>query len=285
MRIKGLLVIRSGVMMLPSLRDDPSADPNTDPAADPAPADDGNLGRLFVQFSPFNTPYEINSMWEGRFIEQTLPGAFKKTISESKRSDGTFSTKMLFNHGSDMAIGDKPLAVADRFDEVRNTSYHGPVLEGNLINTDYNRNQIQPLLEARALGSSFMFEVINEEWRNEPDPSPTNPDGLPERDIKEVRAFEAGPVTWPASPTASAGLRSRCGTDAWMEQVAARQNDRYTNLVRSFEAFRAMYKTPDFKPGTPTLDAEASRRQVEQAAKERADKMRSYRLELMKRGY
>lgn len=284
MRIKGLPIVRSGMLLTTTLRDDPSADPSADPATDPN-ADPNGLGRLFVQFSPFNTPYEINSMWEGRFIERTLPGAFKKTISESQRSDGTFSTKMLFNHGSDMTIGDKPLAVPDKFAEVNTASYHGPVLEGDLINTDYNRNQIQPLLAARALGSSFMFEVIQETWRNEPDPSATNPEGLPERDIQEVRAFEAGPVTWPASPTASAGLRSRCGTDAWMLQLAARQRNRYDDLVRSFEAFRAMYKTPEFRPGTPTRDDESARRQVEQAANARADKLRTYRLELMKRGY
>lgn len=284
MRIKGLPIIRSGILLerKMDLRDD-GGEGGNDAGTN---GDGADLGSLFVQFSPFNTPYEINSMWEGRFIEQTKPGAFKKTISESKRSDGTFNTKMLFNHGSDMTIGDKPLAVPTRFEEVNDSGYHGPVLEGPLINTDYNRDQIKPLLQARALGSSFMFEVIKETWRNEPEPSDTNPEGLPERDIEEVRAFEAGPVTWPASPTASAGLRSRCGTDGWMEELAKRNQARYDSLVRSYEAFRAMFKPQDFRPGTPTLTDENSvRRQVEQAANERAVRLRNYRLELMKRGY
>lgn len=283
MRIKGLPIVRSGLargsqgLYVPR-RDDPGA-------ADPAATEDGDLGRVNVQFSPFNTPYEINSWWEGRFIEQTKPGAFRKTISEAQRSDGTFSTKMLFNHGSDLSIGDKPLAVPDRFAEVNTSDYHGPELEGRLINTDYNRDQIKPLLEARALGSSFMFEVIREEWRNEPEPSATNPEGLPERDIMEVRAFEAGPVTWPASPTASASLRSRCGTDGWMERLQTRDARRYEDLVRSFEAFRAMYRTPDFKPGIPTPDEKvSSSRQIEEAA-QRAVILRARRLELMKAGY
>jgi phage head maturation protease len=283
MRIKGLPIVRSGLLLgSPGLYTPRRED---GPAADPAATEDGDLGRVNVQFSPFNTPYEINSWWEGRFIEQTKPGAFRKTISEAKRSDGTFSTKMLFNHGSDLTIGDKPLAVPDRFAEINTSDYHGPELEGRLINTDYNRDQIKPLLEARALGSSFMFEVINETWRNEPEPSATNPEGLPERDILEVRAFEAGPVTWPASPTASAGLRSRCGTDGWMERLQNRDARRYEDLVRSFEAFRAMYKTPDCRPGTPALDVNpAPSRQVEEAAN-RAAIIRARRLELMKAGY
>lgn len=281
MRIKGLPIVRSGIL----LKRNPTVVRDDGGEAD-ATGDDGDLGSLFVRFSPFNTPYEINSMWEGRFIERTLPGAFKKTITESKRSDGTFSTKMLFNHGSDLSIGDKPLAVPTRFAEMNEDGYHGPELEGRLIDTDYNRNQIAPLLRANALGSSFMFEVIRETWRNEPEPSETNPEGLPERDIEEVRTFEAGPVTWPASPTASAGLRSRCGTDGWMEKLAARSHARYEGLVRSYEAFRTMTKVPEFKPGTPTpADVDSVRRQVEQAANERAAKLRSYRLELMKRGY
>lgn len=279
MRIKGLPIVRMG-MGLPMRAEDGATD-----AADPTEVQDDTLGRLFVRFSPFNTPYEINSFWEGRFIERTLPGAFKKTISDSQRSDGTFSTKVLFNHGSDFNIGDKPLAVPDRMAEVNTDGYHGPELEGNLLDTSYNRD-IKQMLEARALGSSFMFEVIREEWNNEPEPSDANPEGLPERAISEVRLFEAGPVTWPASPTASAGMRSRCGTDPWMERVAARSRSRYDDLVRSYEAARSLYRPAEYKPGTPTPElVPDSRRQVDEAATQRAAILRSRRLELMKAGY
>lgn len=274
MRIKGLPIIRSGTALPFRAVDDPEA-------TDATPAE-GTLGRLWVRFSPFNTPYEINSFWEGRFIERTLPGAFKKTISESKRSDGMFSTKVLFNHGSDFNIGDKPLAVPDRLAEVNTDGYHGPEVEGDLLDTSYNRDLL-PGLKRSAFGSSFMFEVIGETWRNEPEPSDTNPEGLPERDISEVRLFEAGPVTWPASPTASAGMRSRCMTDGYMEQLAARSRDRYDALVRSYEAARALYRPADFKPGTPTLGLEPTpSRQVDEAALARSAKLRAHRLALMK---
>lgn len=266
MRIKGLPVVRSGALFRATEEGD-------------------DLGTLFVRFSPFNTWYEINSWWEGRFLERTLPGAFKKTASEAKRSDGTFSTKVLFNHGSDFNIGDKPLAVPSRFEEINVDGYHGPEIEGRLLDTSYNRDLL-PGLRANAFGSSFMFEVLREDWNNEPDPSDHNPEGLPERSVQEVRTFEAGPVTWPASPTATAGMRSLSGTDPYMERVAARSASRHETLVSSYAAFRAMYKTPDFRPGTPTPESVPDlRRQVDEAAAQRAAILRTRRLDLMKRGY
>lgn len=263
MRIKGLPCVRSGALFR-------------------ADGEGSDLGTLEVRFSPFDTWYEINSWWEGRFLERTLPGAFNKTAKDSARADGTFNQKMLFNHGMDFSIGDKVLAVPNRFEEVREDGYHGPLMSGPLLDTSYNRDLL-PGLRANAYGSSFMFEVVREAWNNEPEPSDHNPEGLPERSIQEVRSFEAGPVTWPASPTASAGVRGSSGVDQWMERVAARSTDRHQRLVDSYAAFRAMYKTPDFRPSTPTpvLDDEA-RRQVEEAAARRASVLRQARLDLMK---
>jgi hypothetical protein len=265
-KIKGLPIVRSGSLYR-------------------ATEDEEKLGRLVVRFSPFDTWYEINSWWEGRFLERTVPGAFKKTAREAKRSDGNYSTKVLYNHGTDFNIGDKMLMVPDRFEEANEDGYHGPILEGDLFDTSYNRDLL-PGLRADAYGSSFMFSVIREDWVNEPEPSDYNPEGLPERTIREQRTFEAGPVTWPASPTATAGMRGRSGTDAWMERVAARNAPRYDDLVRSFEAARAFYKTPDQKQLTPTPDSDPEpRRQVDEAAQKRAAILRSRRLDLMKRSY
>jgi hypothetical protein len=265
--LKGLPVVRAGSLH--------RADEDTE-------SDD--LGRLYVRFSPFDTWYEINSYWEGRFLERTVPGAFKKTAREAKRSDGLYSTKVLYNHGTDFHIGDKMLAVPDRFEEVQEDGYHGPLIEGDLLDTSYNRDLL-PGLKRSAYGSSFMFTVIREEWNAEPDPSDYNPDGIPERTIREVRAFEAGPVTWPASPTATSGMRSRCGTDAFMERLASRSPRRYEDLLRSYEAARTYYRTADFKPSTPTPAEDVpARRQVDEAALARAAKLRKHRLDLLKAG-
>lgn len=264
MRIKGLLVARSALLYrADQLSDDPT--------------DDGTLGNMFVRFSPFNVWYEINSFWEGNFIERTSPGAFKRTARDAKRSDGLFSTKVMFNHGMDMNIGDKLLGVPTRFEEVNSDGYHGPELEVPLEDTSYNRDLL-PILKRGGYGSSFMFEAIREDWNHEPEKSDHNPDGLPERTIQEVRTFEAGPVTWPASPTASAGMRAMGMTDAWMEQLQARGDRRVDDLVRSMQAFRAAYKTPDPR-FTPTPDSEDElRRQVDQDMAERDTALRRARL-------
>jgi phage head maturation protease len=52
----------------------------------------------------FNTWTEINSAFEGRFLERLAPGAFAKTISENRDR-----IRVLFQHGKDPQIGDKPL--------------------------------------------------------------------------------------------------------------------------------------------------------------------------------
>jgi phage head maturation protease len=267
MRIKGLPIVRSGAFY----------------RADSLVQEDGTLGEMFVRFSPFDTWYEINSMWEGRFLERTVPGAFKNTINAAKRSDGLFSTKVLFNHGMDLNIGDKMLGVPRAFAEVKQDGYHGPQLDVPLADTSYNRD-LAPLIRAGAYGSSFMFESIREDWNNEPEQSDHNPEGLPERTISEARVFEGGPVTWPASPTASAGMRSLAGTDQFVELLHSRDAGRYDTLVRSYEAFRAMRHTPDYREFTPTPPVdETERRQVEQEMSRRELKLRQAKLALMRR--
>lgn len=261
MRIKGLMVARQASLWRAEDTED-----------------DGTLGTMFVRFSPFNTWYEINSYWEGRFIERTLPGAFKKTALDAKRSDGLYSTKVMFDHGMDFNIGDKLLGVPTRFEEVNSTDYHGPELEVPLEDTSYNRDLL-PILRKGGYGSSFMFEVIREDWNHEPAASDANPDGLPERTISEVRTFEAGPVTWPASPTATAGMRTqRSLTDLHMERLATRDARRHDDLVSCLQAFRAARRTPDAVAFTPTPDSDESRRQVEQDMAARDRSLRRARL-------
>jgi hypothetical protein len=78
-------------------------------------------------------------------------------------------------------------------------------------------------------------------------------------------------------------MRGRSGTDAWMERLAARSPGRYEDLVRSYEAARAFYKTPDMKPITPTPASNPEpRRLVDEAASARAARLRAHRLSLMR---
>lgn len=225
--IRGLHVIRSGV----ATPDRPVVRAKEERAETP---DDGRLATLEVDFSRFDNWYEIDSFWEGRFLERIKPGAFKRTIS---RSGG--SLKIFFNHGFDPQIGDKVLGVPEVLDE----RAEGPHLEAGLLDTSYNRDLL-PGLRAGAYGSSFMFEVTAEEWDHDPARSDHNPDGLPERSITEVSLYEAGPVTWPANPEATSGIRS--GTDWMVERLQQRDTDLREDLTRSLAGFRAMHglRTP-----------------------------------------
>lgn len=247
--LRGLHLIRGGAMA-PALTPRPQARAEGDGTA--AAAADGEMPVMTVEFSRFDTWYEIDSWWEGRFLERTKKGAFKRTI----KNLGPAGPKVLFNHGRDMQIHQKVLGVASLIEE-RDTS---PYMEVPLLDTSYNRDLVEGL-RAGAYGSSFMFEVVQESWNNEPGTSEWNPEGIPERTITEVKLFEAGPVTWPANPDATAGLRS--GADWLMAELAERDSDQYQELVRSFEAFRALHglstssKDEPAAPPAPTPQAPA----------------------------
>ncbi|MEU6491097.1 HK97 family phage prohead protease [Streptomyces sp. NPDC046984] len=239
--IRGLKLIR-GAAMAPTLTK-ARADGDNGAAGD-GTATAGASDVMTVEFSRFDSWYEIDSWWEGRFLERTARGAFKRTIKAS----GPAGVKVLFNHGRDMQIDQKVLGVAEVLEE-RETS---PYMEVPLLDTSYNRDLI-PGLRAGAYGSSFMFEVVREDWNHDPGAADHNPDGLPERTIKEVRLFEAGPVTWPANPDATAGLRSamRSGVDWLMESLNDQEREQREELVRAFAAFRAMHglSTPPDEDG------------------------------------
>lgn len=195
--------------------------------ADESDSEREGLGLMDVRFSPFNVWYRIDSFWEGTFLERTTPGAFKRTFG-AHRSATTPGGKIktLFNHGADWHIGDKLLGdieeLSEDADAARSTVW--------LWDTSYNRDLL-PGLRSGAYGSSFMFQVIRDEWNEEPEPHDENPQGIPERTIKEVRVLEAGPVTWPANPTATAGMRCLSGTDAYYDSLKRRDPARVERLI------------------------------------------------------
>ena len=171
--------------------------------------DSGALPTLVGHFAVFNRWTEISSWFEGNFLERIAPGAFSKTMGEQRDR-----VKVLYDHGYDPTLGNKPLGPIDELKEDDTGGYY----EVPLIDTDYNRGFIVPAVEAGLLGASFRFRVIADEWNDDPGASDANPKGIPERTIKEVRLFEFGPVTFPAYPDGTtAGLRSL--TDHYVERA------------------------------------------------------------------
>ena len=184
-------------------------------------AGDSAAGSTMVgHFSMFNNWYEINSAYEGHFLERCVPGCYARTISNNRSS-----IKVAFDHGYDPQIGDKPLGPIETLSEDEIGAYY----EVPLLDTDYNRDFVLPALEGRTmdgrklgsvLGASFRFRVVGDAWDMEPERSDHNPDGIPERSITEARVFEFGPVVYPANPEATSGVRSL--TDDYMARSLAR---------------------------------------------------------------
>lgn len=174
-------------------------------ASDP---DAGDGTTLFGHFARFNSWTIIDSWFEGRFLEQLAPGAFRKTIRERGGQ-----VKVQFDHGHDPFVGGAPLGPIRTLREDDDGVYY----EVPLLDTDYNRDRVLPLLRGTLLngdhlgsllGASFRFSVVKEKWVRGPKPSEHNPDGLDERTITEVKLYEFGPVVFPAYGDATAAARS-----------------------------------------------------------------------------
>lgn len=193
------------------------ADPTLDGEAT---ANANGMPTLYGYFTRFDEWTEIDSWFEGNFMERVVAGSTKKTFREQ-------TPKVLFQHGMDGQCGDKPLGPP----EVLREEADGPYYEVPMLDTSYCRDLV-PGLEAGLYGASFRFSVMREEWVDEPGASDHNPKGLPERTIKEMRVSEFGPVTFPAYPGATAAVRSM--TDEW---IAARMTTQPESQVRAVLAY------------------------------------------------
>lgn len=209
---------------------------------------------LYGHFSIFNTWTEINSTYEGRFLERVAPGTFAKTMKESRAQ-----IKVLYDHGADPQLGNKPLGPLTDLREDEEGGYY----EVPLIDTSYNRDFVIPALNAGLLGASFRFQVVRDEWNDKAERSEFNPNGLPERTIREVRLFELGPVTFGAYPEATAKVRSL--------------TDHYHDLRTS--PFRAApgHPEPD-DAATTTTDAPPNEAPTGRTPAEREALLRSFNL-------
>lgn len=175
--------------------------------------EDDYIGHLTGHLAVWDQWTEIDSSWEGNFMENVRSSAFDKAVSEN-------TPKVLLNHGQDPQVGDKPLGPPLRLAP----DDYGMAYDVGLIDTSYNRD-ILPGLKAELYGSSFRFSVVKEEFKRDAKKSAHNPKGLPERTILEATLPEFGPVTFPAYLGADAGARSgiRSMTDDFIASEALGQ--------------------------------------------------------------
>jgi len=174
---------------------------------------------MFGHFAVFNEWTEIDSLFEGRFMEQLDPTSMDRTMAEERDR-----MRVLFQHGRDPQIGSKPLGPIDVLEAQKNGAYY----EVPLLDTSYNRDLL-PGLRAKLYGASFRFQVFGENWNKKPEKSGYNPDGLPERTITDVSVREFGAVTFPAYASATAGVRSL--TDDFLVSVFGSDPERMHDLI------------------------------------------------------
>lgn len=184
--------------------------------------DEGGDGRLMVG-TPivFNQWTEING-WEGNFMERVAPSSVTKTLAQSGDR-----VKVLFNHGFDPQIGDKPLGKPAVMEPRRAGLY----TETPLARTSYNDDLIE-LMKAGAIdGMSFRFSVTKEDIAHPTEASDHNPAMLPERTIREMRLYEFGPVTFPAYEATTVGVRAREGFNMWRTAQSLVPPDRVSDIL------------------------------------------------------
>lgn len=189
------------------------------------------LPTLRGHFAVFNDWTEIDSAYEGHFMERISPGAASQTIAENRKS-----MKVLYNHGHDPSIGDKVLGPIEELGEDET----GVFYEVPLLDTSYNRDLL-PGLKAGLYGASFRFAVTGEQFDRDAQPSDHNPDGLPERTITKMRIYEFGPVTFPAYEGATASARSL--TDEFVFHRLAENRENLRKLVTFENALEESVQT------------------------------------------
>ena len=150
--------------------------------------DDGPKIDMFV---PFNR--DSVEMWG--FTEQIAPGAFKRTIKNSKSSRSDIVS--LWNHDPSWVLGrqsNDTLTLRETEKGLESTA--------TLDADDTMHRHFARRVERRDVqGSSFGFETVKDAWEYKDD-------GSVHRTLLEVRLFEVSPVTFPAYPDSDAGKRS-----------------------------------------------------------------------------
>jgi hypothetical protein len=202
-------------------------------------------GRTLVGYAAmFNRATTINS-WEGNFKETIAPGAFSRSLKNSGDK-----VKILFNHGMDPSIGDKPLGRATVIREDQKGLY----VEVPLSRTSYNDDLIALLDDGALDGMSFRFSVPSggDTWEY-----PTK--GLPTRTLTEVKLLELGPVTFPAYQATSAGVRSRDEFSIWRSLPESTQAQLFQVITSATRSSSPALGTDADRPGPTDMQDPAPR--------------------------
>lgn len=144
--------------------------------------------------STFDDVYILEDFF-GEYEEIVAKGAFTKTLN-----DGA-DVRLTVNHDG------LPLARTKSGTLELEEDDTGLRYEAALEPEDPDVQRLVPKLERGDVAeSSFMFRVVREDWYFG---DPEDEEDLDRRTILEVKLYDVGPVTWPANPNATIGLRAQ----------------------------------------------------------------------------
>lgn len=170
--------------------------------------DEEFVGILAGHAIKFGVPSVIEGEGPGPFWEIFEPRSFARTLSNrSNRS----AIRMLYQHGHDFAVGDRPLGP---FLDLREDASRGLFFRVGLLAGAIYISELLPAFRSGLMGSSIRFRAVKDEWEHSPSASDWNPDALPIRRVKEARLLEISVVTFAAHVSATAQLEGSGRSDA-----------------------------------------------------------------------
>lgn len=192
-------------------------------------ADDSGKKMIRGYAAVYNKESEV--LWY--FREVIKPGAFRNALAKS-------DVRALFNHDSNLPLG---RYIAGRSNNTLRLQEDatGLYYEIDPPDTSVGRDLMVSIDRGDITGSSFAFRVLTDNWRT------VNGEQL--REIEEFdEIFDVSPVTYPAYPDSSVGLRSAVTIDS----IVRRQTEKlYGNLedlgLLSAEHREKPYEAPHAK--------------------------------------
>lgn len=149
----------------------------------------------------FDQPAPIRD-WDGEYVETIVRGAFRKTLRER-------TPVVQFDHGQHPMFGSLPIAAVRDIREDKT----GLFIRARMFDTPLFEPLRHAINEGAIDGMSFRFEVVKDVWTSD----------RKQREVREVKLFELGPVVFPAYAGTSVGLRALVG--------AADDDERPASLV------------------------------------------------------
>lgn len=167
-------------------------------------SDKGGIVTISGYSSVFNIWYDVRDMF-GSFRERVSRKAFDNTLSDNHERLG------LFNHDVNFPLGNTASGTMRDFTDDTGLRFE---IDADTESPN-SRTAIVAVERGDVRGASFAFETVRERWEIEHDT------GEESRTLLDLRLFEHGPVTTPASPTTSAEIqRNASVNEADLHSVA-----------------------------------------------------------------